>query len=174
MATTWLTDAAADGGKRSNGQLGSFIDEAVQSLPADAAPRTTTRAKREIGFAVTKLFTPGRDITSRDNRAGAIKALVDNAQMTEADATKTVDAWIASYTQLKAELESTKTAAEQKATEAADRAAAHVSHAAIWAFFALLMGLMVTSLSGSYGARRAMLHRDIDVMVGSPHAVIAH
>lgn len=32
------------------------MDEAVQSSPANAAPKDLTRAKREIGFAVGKLL----------------------------------------------------------------------------------------------------------------------
>ena len=175
VVATGVTDAATEAAKRGSGQLGSFIDEGVQSLPVNAAPKTTTRAKREIGFAVTKLFAPGNDLTSRDNRAAAVKALVDNAEMSEADATKTVDEWTASYTRLKSELDSIKAAAVQKATEAADQAAVHVSHAAIGAFFALLLGMLVTSLSGSYGARRALLHGEFDrVIVNNPQAVVAH
>jgi hypothetical protein len=175
VVSTGVTDAATEAAKRGSGQLGSFIDEGVQFLPANAAPKTTTRAKREIGFAVAKLFAPGNDITSQDNRASAIRALVDNAEMSEADATKTVDAWTTSYTRLKAELDSIKAAVEQKAIEVADQAAVHVSHAALWAFFALLLGLLVTSLSGSYGARRALLHWESErITVNNPQAVVAH
>ena len=149
-------DLAKEGVKRSSGQLESFIDEAVQSVPTNATPKASTRAKREIGFAVTKLFAPGNDIASPDNRTAAIKALVDYSQMTEADATKTVDDWTTSYKNLKAELERIKDAAEQKAREAADKAASNLSCAAIWSFFALLIGLLVASLAGSCGARRAL------------------
>lgn len=145
--------------KRSGDQLASFIDEAAQSLPPNSTPGATTRARREIGFALTRLFAPTNDIASPDNRAAAIKALVDNAQMSEADATKTVDAWIASYKDLRAELDKVKAAAEEKARAVADEAARALSHAAIWSFFALLIGLLVTALGGSYGARRALLHR---------------
>ena len=151
---------ASDGVKRGVDQLSSFIDEAVQSLPGSTAPKTTTRAKREIGFAVTKLFAPGNDVTSQDNRSAAIKALTQYAEMSEADATKTVDAWIASYKQLKEELDNIKTAAEQKAREAAGRAASDLSRAAIWSFFALLIGLLVTTHGSTCGAKRALLSGD--------------
>ena len=153
-------DLAKAGVKRSSGQLESFIDEAVQSVPTNATPKASTRAKREIGFAVTKLFAPGNDITSQDNRTAVIKALVDYSQMTEADATKTVDDWTTSYKNLKAELERIKDAAEQKAREAADKAASNLSCAAIWSFFALLFGLLITALGGSCGARCALRHAD--------------
>ncbi len=153
-------EVAREGAKRSAVQLGSFIDEAVQSAPATATPKTATRAKREIGFAVTKLFAPDNDINFQDNRTPAIKALVVYAEMSEADATKAVDDWIASYKNLKAELDRMKSVAEQNARKAADRAATNLSCAAIWSFFALLAGLLLSSLGGSCGAKRALLHAD--------------
>lgn len=149
-------DAVKEGVKRSSDQLSSFIDEAVQSMPTNAAPQNNTRAKREIGFAVAKLFAPSNDITSQDNRTAVIKALVDYSQMSEADATKDVDEWIASYKSLKEELARLKDAAEQKARAAADTAASHLSSAATWTFFALLIGLLVTALAGRCGARCAL------------------
>jgi hypothetical protein len=145
-----------EGVKRSSDQLGSFIDEAVQSIPTNAAPKAATRAKREIGFAVTKLFAPGNDISSQDNRTAAIKSLVDYAQMTEADATTTVDGWVTSYKNLKTELDNLKAMAEQKAKIAADEAAHNLSITAIWAFFGLLLGLLVSVAGGILGADHAM------------------
>ena len=149
-------EVTKEGVRRSSGQLGSFIDEAVQSGPGNTAPKAATRAKREIGFAVGKLFAPGGDVTSQDNRTAAIRSLMAYSDMSEADATKTVDEWITSYKNLKAELDNAKAAAEQKSREAADRAAGHLSCAAIWSFFALLIGLLVSSLGGSFGARHAL------------------
>ena len=151
---------ASDALKRGVDQLSSFIEEAVQSRPANSPPQTNTRAKREIGFAVTKLFAPGNDISFEDNRVATIKALTEYSEMSEADATKTVDAWIASYKQLKDEFDKIKTAAEQKAREVADRAARDLSRAAIWSFFALLIGLLVTTHGSTCGAKRALLSGD--------------
>lgn len=149
-------DFAKEGVKRSSNQLDSFIDEAVQSIPTNAAPKASIRAKREIGFTVTKLFAPGNDITSPDNRNAVKKSLVDYGQMSEADATKTVDDWMVSYKNLKAELDNLKAMAEQKAREAADKAASYLSCAAMWSFFALLVGLLITALAGKCGARCAL------------------
>jgi hypothetical protein len=139
--------ALAAGAKQNADQLGSFVDEAVQSIPTNAAPKAAIRAKREVGFAVAKLFAPGNDVNSQDNRAALIKALVDYTQMSEADATKTVDDWTTSYNNLKAEL-------EQKANIAAQ----NLSCAAIWSFFALLIGLLITGFAGALGARCAVRH----------------
>ncbi len=95
-------DLAKEGIKRSSDQLGSFIEEAVQSIPTNATPKAATRANREVGFAVTKLFAPGNDPASPENRAEVIKSLVDYTQMSEVDATRTVDDWMTSYQNLKA------------------------------------------------------------------------
>jgi hypothetical protein len=149
-------DLAKEGLKHSSDQLGSFIDEAVQSIPTNAAPKAAIRAKREIGFAVTKLFAPGNDITSPDNRTAVIKSLEDYAQMSEADATKTVDDWMTSYKNLKAELDNLKAMAEQKAKAAADEAAHNLSITAIWSFFGLLLGLLVSAGGGILGADHAL------------------
>lgn len=153
-----VADVAKEGIKRSGDQLASFIDEAAQSVPTNATPKANTRAKREIGFAVTKLFAPGNDITSPENRRATINALVEYAQLSEVDATRTVDDWTASYKNLKAELDNLKTAAKQKARETADRAARNLSCAAIWSFFALLFGLLAAAFGGRCGARCALRH----------------
>lgn len=139
--------AIGAGVKQSTDQLGSFVDEAVQSLPTNSAPKAAIRAKREVGFAVAKLFAPGNDVNSPDNRAALIKALADSTQMSEADATKTVDDWTTSYNNLKAELE-----------DKANIAAQNLSCAAMWSFFALLIGLLVTGFGGALGARCAVRH----------------
>jgi hypothetical protein len=155
-----VSEVAKEGVKRGSDQLGSFIEEAVQSVPTNATPKATTRAKREIGFAVTKLFAPGNDVASTDNRTAAVKALVDYAQMSEADATRTIDEWTASYKSLKAELKDLKVKAEVKARETADLVASNLSSAAMWSFFALLIGLLVTALAGRCGASCAVRHAD--------------
>ena len=147
---------AQDATKRSDTQTGSFIDEAVQSLPA-GSPQAT-RAKREVGFAVTRLFAPGNDVNSAENRRAAIQSLTTHAGMSEPDATKTVDAWTTSYRDLQTELAAIKARAEEKARVAAEEASNHLSAAALWAFVGLRRGLRVTALGGSGGARSAVRH----------------
>jgi hypothetical protein len=149
-------DVVKDGTKRSSDQIQSFVQEAVQSVSTNAAPKATTRASREIGFAVTKLFAPGNDVNSQTNRAAAIKALMEYTQVSEADATKTVDDWTVSYNNLKTELDNLKTTAEQKAKEAADQAASNLSSAAIWSFSGLLIGMLVSAGGGVLGGDHAM------------------
>jgi hypothetical protein len=168
VAASGVTDVVQEGLKRSGDQLSSFIDEAAQSVPTNATPKAATRAKREIGFAVTKLFAPGNDVTSPENRRLAITALVEHAQLSEVDATRTVDDWTASYKNLKAELDSLKATAERKARETAERAASNLSCAAIWSFFALLAGLLVTAFGGRCGAKCALRHARLHYSTTTP------
>lgn len=147
-----VVELAKEGVKRSGDQLSSFIKEAGQSGPTNAAPKAITQANREIGFALTKLFTPGNETNSVANRTAAIQTLAQYSGMTESDATKAVDGWIVSAKQLTAELDNLKNTAEEKARIAADEAASNLSHAALWSFFGLLVGLLITALCGRWGA----------------------
>jgi hypothetical protein len=152
LAASTISDVSQAGLKREGSEVNSFIEEATQSVPTNSMPKASTRAKREIGFAVAKLFAPENDLNSQDNRQAAVKALVDYTQMSQADAESTVDGWIASYKNLQAELDHAKTVAEQKAREAADRAAHDLSVAGTWTFFGLLLGLIVSAGGGVLGA----------------------
>jgi len=166
-------ELAKEGIKRSGDQLSSFIEEAVQSGPTNAAPKALTQANREIGFALTKLFTPGNETNSVANRTAAVEALTQYAGLSEADATKSVDGWIASAKNLKAELDTLKATAEEKARAAADVAASHLSAAAIWSFFGLLIGLLIAALCGRYGAVCAVKCMDSTVyLTGKREAVL--
>jgi len=138
---------ANDGPRQSRDQLGSFIEEATQSAPTNATPKAAIRIKREVGFALTKLFVTGGETNWDSNRTAAIKALADTTQMSEADATRNVDEWIASYRNLKAEIQ-----------QQADLAAKNLARAGVWSFFALLIGLLVAAMGGSLGARCAVRH----------------
>jgi hypothetical protein len=151
-----LGDMAKEGAKLGADQLKSFTAEAVQSVPTNAAPKAATRAEREIGFAITKLFTTGNDLTAETNRATVVKALTEYAQISEADATKMVNDWTTSYKNLQAELAKAKQAAEKKAKEVADEAAHNLAIVATWTFFGLLLGLLVSAGGGVLGADHAL------------------
>jgi hypothetical protein len=64
-------------------------------------------------------------------------------------------------------LDKAKTAAEEKAREAADRAASSLARAAIITFFALLTGLIITVCGGICGAKRTYYHTAHGVVVRS-------
>lgn len=153
-----MGDIMKDGTKRTGAELDSFIAEAKQSVPTNAAPKAITRAQREVGLAVTKLFATDDDMASSTNRSALIKKLMDYTQASEVDSTKTVDDWITSYKNLQADLASVQVAAEQKAKKAAAEAGDALSTAGIWSFFALLIGLLVSAGGGVLGADYAVRH----------------
>jgi hypothetical protein len=149
-------DMATTAAKRSHDQLCSFVEEAVQSIPTNAAPKAGIRAQREVGYAVAKLFAPGNAAAFQANRLEAINALMVYTEMSAADATTTIDAWATSHKNLQAELDRIKAEAEQRAKATAGQAAHHLSCAARWSFFALLIGLLGAALGGRCGAKCAL------------------
>jgi hypothetical protein len=172
-------DLAKTGAKSSQDELSSFVEEAVQSIPTNTAPKAATRAEREVGFAVTKLFAPGNISAFQANRLEAINALMVYTEMSAADATTTIDDWITSHKNLQAELDKVKAetdnlgvAAEQTARATADaiavQKAAYVSRAARWSFFALLIALLGASLGGRCGAKCASRNANGQREAGPP------
>ena len=157
-AASGAGDLANAGAKQGTDQVSSFVDEALKSSPTNAAPNTVVRAKREIGFAVTRLFAPGNDIGSADNQAAVNKALTEYGGMNETDAKKMTDDWTISYKNLKAELDKTKATADLKARETAQKASQDLAFAATVSFFAFLIGLIVTICGGIFGAKHTCGH----------------
>jgi hypothetical protein len=172
-------DVAKTAAKRSRDQLDSFVQEAVQSIPTNAAPKADTRAEREVGFAVTKLFAPGNAAAFQANRLEAINALMVYTEMSAAAATTTIDAWTTSHKNLQAELDKLKAALstlkavlEQKASADADtlaiQKAQHLSRLGRWSFFSLLIGLLGASLGGRCGAKCASRNAGSQCASGKP------
>jgi len=160
-------DLAKTAANRSHDQLASFVQEAVQSIPTNAAPKADTRAEREVGFALAKLFAPGNAPTFQANRQEAINSLMVYTEMSAADATSTIDAWTTSQKNLQAELDklqaersSLQARVEQNAGADADafsaQKAQHLSRVGRWAFFSLMLALLGASLGGRCGAKCAL------------------
>jgi len=165
-ATVAEADLARTAAQRCHDQLGSFVEEAVQSIPTNATPKADTRAEREVGFAVNKLFAPGNAGAFQANRLETLNALMVYTEMTAADATTTIDAWITSeknlqaeLAKLKAELNNHNAMMEQAArsnTEALYLQKTQVlSRLGGWSFFSLLIGLLGAASGGWCGAKCA-------------------
>ena len=149
-------DLAKDAVKQSGDTLTSFIDEAVSNRPADSTKNLSIRAKREVGLAVARLFNPARQANLPADRAVVVKALVDYAGMSEANADQTVTDWTAYYDRLKADVVAAKNEAETKAREAADRAAKALAVISLCAFAAVGLGALAASCGGDHGAKYAL------------------
>ncbi|HUG11998.1 MAG TPA: hypothetical protein VMM36_13340 [Opitutaceae bacterium] len=148
-------DLAADAVKQSGETITSFVDEAVGNRPADGAVSEGIRAKREIGFAVARLFNPAQEGNTDANRAAAVTALVDHTGMSQADADRAVTEWTATFDRLQADLAAVKEAAAAKAREAADTAANALAIFSLCAFVGFLLGALSASWGGSQGAKCA-------------------
>lgn len=147
-------DIAKDAAKQNSDAIASYLDEAMQSRPQGGSGASTVRAKREIGAALTRLFTSG-DPHNAEARDAATRAVVD-AGVPQADADRMVNDWTGSYDRMKAEIDRVKNAAEEKARVAADRASKAVSRAAIFSFIAFVLGAVVASWGGSAGGRKTL------------------
>ncbi len=154
------TDLAKDALKQSGDTLTSFVDEAIGSRPADTAQNITIRAKREIGFAVARLFNPMQQSNMAENRTAVVKALVDFGGMSEANAERAVTEWTASYERLKTDLAAVKNQAEMKAREAAETAANTLAVFSLCAFGAFVLGALAASVGGHQGAKCAIRQAD--------------
>lgn len=155
-----LADSAAslakDAAKRSSDTVASFVDEAAgNTTTTGTTPGVTVRAKREVGIAVARYFNPALEADKAANRAALVKVLADHGNMSEADADKMVNEWTKSYDDLKADLAATKNQAEQKAREAADKAAKVLAIFSLCTFVAFVIGAMAASCGGHQGACHA-------------------
>jgi hypothetical protein len=150
------TDMAKDALKQSTDTQGSFIDEAVGGRASGSPQNLAIRGKRELAFAVARLFNPAQQATMSDNRAAVIKVLVDNYGMSEADADHLVTDWTTSYDRLRADLTAAKNQAEAKARDAADQAAKALAIFSLCAFVGFVFGAISASCGGSHGAQCAI------------------
>jgi hypothetical protein len=155
-----VSEAGKEGLQRGKDEVSSFLNEATSSTNSTAV--NNIRSKREIGLALTKMFAPENENSFADNRTNLINVLGQYNGMTQDDATKMADEWIASYNDLKAQLKAAKDAAEQKAREAADVAAQNLAWASAVSFVAFLIGLGVTMCGGKCGACCACRARSLD------------
>lgn len=147
-----LADLAKNAVQQNSTTVSSFLDEALQSRGAQTGA-AAVRAKREVGFALTRLFAPGQDVQNPENRAAVVRALVEHAGMSEAAANQALSSWTTSYQSLQADLDAAKQAAEEKARVAAERAASALSKAALLSAIAFALGALVATLGGARGAR---------------------
>lgn len=148
-------DLAADAVKQSGDTIKSFVDEAVSSLPEDAPEKDSIRAKREIGFAVARLFNPVKEGNTAVNRTAAVTALAEHTGLSQTEAESAVKEWTHTYEQLQADLAALKETAATQAREAADSAADALAAFSLWAFGGFLLGALAATWGGHLGAKCA-------------------
>lgn len=150
-----IGDLAKDAARQSGETIGSFVDEAMGNRTEDASRSGNVRAKREVSLAVARLFNPTQKENPAENRAAVVRALVDHAGMTQADADRTVTGWTETYERVKADLATAKDQAELKAREAAEKASKVLALFSLAAFVAFVLGAVSASCGGHQGAKFA-------------------
>lgn len=173
------TDLAEDALKQSGDTVTSFVDEAMGNRASGLKPNTTVRAKREVGMALARLFSPLSQADPAANRGAAVKALVDHAGMNEADAERAITDWTASFERLKADLAAAKAEAEIKARAAAEKAANALAIFSLCYFVGFVLGAVAASYGGNTGAAfarrceaRTDLPEDPRLATASPRAAV--
>ena len=148
--------------ERTGGMLGSFVDEGLSNVVRGKGAADAIRAKRELSFAVTRLFT-GDTATMADNQQAVVTLLVDNQGMTGSDARKMVEGWGAAYQNLKADLEAAKAKLELRAREMAEKTATTLSILSLCAFAAFVLGGVSATMGGKHGGACACKRAEPDL-----------
>jgi hypothetical protein len=92
-------------------------------------------------------FIENGKITTNVDREKVVQAVADNSSLSEPDAQRAADVIIQQYQDMKPQLQQLKVKAEQTGQEVADT----VSKAAIWAFIALVLGVLTAAFGGNLG-----------------------
>lgn len=163
-AVSGAGDLAKDALQRSNGMIASFVDEGLGNAPAGRSAAEGVRAKRELGFAVAKLFN-GAGTDQAANQQAVVDVLIKEQGMTDADAKKLVSDWNDSYQRLKSELAAAKEKAETRAREAADKAAHTLAVLSFCSFVAFVIGAIFASVGGKHGGACAYRRSEDAVIV---------
>ena len=140
---------------QSNGGIvSSFLDEVSPEQTEGGDPAATTRARREIGWALYGVFGEEGAASSPENRAELVQAVSRNTGRSQQESEELVNGWVGSYEQAREQLQAQADRAEQRAREAAEAAADATTKTAVWTFIAFIIGAAAAIWGGHVGARR--------------------
>ncbi|ATA23117.1 CAP-Gly protein [Brenneria goodwinii] len=138
------------------------IGEAIKAIAIN--PKSSDEI---IQTLTDKLKKRGEALSKDVDRDSLTKALSDNTSMTQEEVNKTVDNLIEAKNKtvqvanqrlndIEANIEQAKqqyAELKQQAREEAAAAASALAHAALWSFFALLIGAVISALAGLWGVK---------------------
>lgn len=104
------------------------------------------------GNLFKNLFRQGQATVSQVDRDDAVNVVMKRTGKSRAEAEQTVDNWINSYNQARAQVQQKTQEVKQQARETADDAADAASTAAIMTFFGLLVGAGASGFGAKKGA----------------------
>lgn len=108
-------------------------------------------AEGELSGVIDRLFGQGKDIVNEVDREAAINVVMKRTGKSRQEAAATVDGWIQTYQQGKAQISQTASKAKEQARQTGDQVASAVSKASIYAFLALVLGAGMAGLGGFVG-----------------------
>ena len=156
-AVDGMSELAKNSVDRNQTLLASFTDEALSNPPAGKTPADNLRARRDLAYAVHKLFTAEEGVLAA-NRNAVVTLLVQHEGLTEADASRMVDGWVTSYQTVKADANAAMQAMETKAKQAGEESAGVLSVLSLSYFAAFMLGAMAACHGGTHGAQCAGRH----------------
>jgi hypothetical protein len=109
---------------------------------------TDPAARSQFGDAIADVFADDSATVSPEDREDLITVIADNTELSEAEAEARVDRWIDRYEEAQASLAELEDDIRLAGEEAADALAS----AAMWAFFGLIAGILITWLGARAGA----------------------
>ncbi len=149
----------ANSGWNSVRQEAQGISQKNAPTPTGHTAETTpgqNQSSKQLISALDHMFSHGESINPNDREA-VVNILVTQDNMSRADANQTVDRWIQTYQQSKAQI-------NQSARQAGQAVTQGISMAGWWCFIALVLGAIAAAWGGSRGAL-AFLRARGDVVV---------
>ncbi|HLN21028.1 MAG TPA: hypothetical protein VK213_08060 [Bacteroidales bacterium] len=101
----------------------------------------------DLMAVVQQVFIQNGQINSNVDRQEVVNAVADNSTLSRPDAERAADVIIQQYRELQPQLQQLKLKAEETGQEVANT----VSKAAIWAFIALVLGVLTAAFGGNLG-----------------------
>ena len=125
--------------------VSDVIDQAQQQIGND--PGTAAGNDTELSQAIQALAEPGNDAADRQALIDLLRA---RTNMTEAEARQQVQQYEQQFEQARQQAQQV----QQQAVQIGDRAAATLSSAALWAFIAMVVGVLAAVAGGVVGVPR--------------------
>jgi hypothetical protein len=148
-------DGAPDMLAQFAGQNSNFIGSFVEDLSASPPHPLTATNRREIGWALFRIFDQAKDARSPEVKDAAIQTITQGTGIPEPEVRRRLDELIASYDRAQEDLKTMRDRALQKARDAAHRSERVIAHSALWTVVAFLVGAASAYFGGKRGARRA-------------------
>ncbi len=117
---------------------------------------TPADARQDIEQAFDRLITDGQAIVDEVDREAAVNVLLARTDMTEAEATRTVAQYEQVIEDAKARLDAEMSDLKGNVAQATDNLVEALSKAALWSFFAMVIGVISAAAGGYLGAPQSV------------------